>query len=128
MIDVRQYTSQYELIRAQVIGARSASRCADRTQVCTVRGVGLALLLREGLPGWLKAVASLLREASHCAESPAGIVDLRPQSCALAAGSVAIAATPVHHHEIARLLANLVLSTRPAARTPPIDARRQACR
>jgi hypothetical protein len=51
VLDVRQYAAQYELLRAQVTGtARDGALGRESSQQ---RGVGLALLLREGLPGWL---------------------------------------------------------------------------
>jgi hypothetical protein len=52
-LDPSQYTVQYELLRSQVIGTVgdvARGDTADQT-----RGIGLALLLSEGLPGWLKS-------------------------------------------------------------------------
>ena len=58
VLDVRQYAAQYELLRAQVTGTPRDG--ALGREACQQRGVGLALLLREGLPGWLTAVEVLL--------------------------------------------------------------------
>jgi hypothetical protein len=54
-LDARQYTVQYELLRSQVIGT-ARENIADQP-----RGIGLALLLSEGMPGWLKSVGEALR-------------------------------------------------------------------
>ena len=52
-----QYTVQYELLRSEVLGAKCD---AVRTGAAgRPRAVGLALLLREGMPGWLKAVETV---------------------------------------------------------------------
>ena len=51
-LDITQYTVQYELLRSQVIGSAgnvSSGNAADQR-----RGVGLALFLSEGMPGWLR--------------------------------------------------------------------------
>jgi hypothetical protein len=49
VLDVRQYAVQYELLRAQVTGTpRDGALGREASQP---RGVGLALLLRDGLPG-----------------------------------------------------------------------------
>ena len=45
-IDTTPYTMQYELLRAQVFG--TANDMGPR------RGIGLAVLLREGMPGCSK--------------------------------------------------------------------------
>lgn len=66
--DVTQYAAQYEQLRAQVVGARPD---LTRASAALPRGIGLALLLREGMPGWLKAVETVLR-ASSAARSTDG--------------------------------------------------------
>jgi hypothetical protein len=108
-IDVTQYTVQYELLRSQVIDPTGNSarggKSADQP-----RGVGLALLLSEGMPGWLKTVGAVIRTAltPRVADSR----DPAPQE-----GSLPSSATPVWlssvRHQVTTLLASLVLSTRP---------------
>ena len=105
-VDVTQYTVQYELLRFQVIGSAGNAVLAGQP-----RGVGLALFLSEGMPGWLKTVETVLRtalapRAADARDDPA------PHE-----GSPQTSATPVWlssvRHEVTRLLASLVLSTRP---------------
>ena len=100
-LDVTQYTVQYELLRFQIIGSAGNAVLAGQP-----RGVGLALFLSEGMPGWLRTVETVLRTA------------LTPRA-ADATGSPQTGATPVWlssvRHEATRLLASLVLSTRPVA-------------
>ena len=101
-LDVTQYTVQYELLRFQVIGSAGNAVLADQP-----RGVGLALFLSEGMPGWLRTVETVLRPAS--APRAANAMDL---------GAPQASATPVwlsSVREVTRLLASLVLSTRPVA-------------
>ena len=106
-LDVTQYTVQYELLRFQVIG--SAGNCVFAGQP---RGVGLALFLSEGMPGWLRTVETVLRTA--LAPRAVDATDPAPHE-----RSPQTSATPVWlssvRHEVTRLLASLVLSTRPVA-------------
>lgn len=109
--DVTQYTAQYELLRSQVIEPAGNSdrggKAADQP-----RGVGLALLLSEGMPGWLKTVGAVIRTAlaPRVADS---------QDSASQEGSPQSSAAPVWlssvRHQVTTLLASLVLSTRPVA-------------
>jgi len=106
-LDAAQYAVQYELLRAQVIGSAGNSSAGQ------ARGVGLALLLSEGMPRWLKTVEAVLRAslASRTADSPnASLHKLPPQNSA-----VSVWLSNVQRHEITALLVNLVLSTRPIA-------------
>jgi hypothetical protein len=106
-LDASAYTTQYELLRSQVIGARDAVARLDVTAL--PRGVGLALLLREGMPGWLKGVENVIRAS-------------QPPSTAHAAAAASAAATQstpaaawlrgVPQQDLTALLASLVLSTR----------------
>lgn len=108
-LDTAQYAVQYELLRAQVIG--SAGNSAGQA-----RGVGLALLLSEGMPGWLKTVEAVLRASvvSRAADSPdPSLHELPPQNSAVPAWL-----SSVHRNEVTALLASLVLSTRPIAHQP----------
>jgi len=97
MLDAMQYTVQYELLRSQVIG--TVGDVARGNTGGQTRGIGLALLLSEGMPGWLKAVESVLRAslAPRAFESPVWL-------------------SSVQRHEVTTLLASLVLSTRPLTR------------
>lgn len=109
--DVTQYTAQYELLRSQVIepagNSARGEKAADQP-----RGVGLALLLSEGMPGWLKTVGAVVRTA--LAPRVADSQDSAPQE-----GSPQSSAAPVWlssvRHQVTTLLASLVLSTRPVA-------------
>ncbi len=58
--DVTQYTAQYELLRSQVIGD-CRGEAVHSEMAAQPRGVGLALILREGMPGWLNAIAAVIR-------------------------------------------------------------------
>ena len=106
-LDVTQYTAQYELLRFQVIGSAGDIIVAGQP-----RGVGLALFLSEGMPGWLRTVETVLRTAY--APRAADATDPAPHE-----GSPQTSATPVWlssvRHEVTTLLASLVLSTRPVA-------------
>jgi hypothetical protein len=61
-LDLTQYTVQYELLRSQVMPPAPNAARGD-TAADPQRGVGLALLLSEGMPGWLKTVETVLRAA-----------------------------------------------------------------
>jgi len=106
-LDVTQYTVQYELLRFQVIGSAENVVLAGQP-----RGVGLALFLSEGMPGWLRTVEAVLRTAP--APRAADATDPAPHE-----GSPQTIATPMWlshvRHEATGLLASLVLSTRPVA-------------
>ena len=104
-LDFTQYTVQYELLRFQVIGSPGNVVLADQP-----RGVGLALFLSEGMPGWLRTVETVLRTA--LTPQAVDATDPAPYE-----GSPQTSTTPVWlssvRHEVTRLLASLVLSTRP---------------
>jgi hypothetical protein len=107
-----QYTLQYELLRSQVIDAgRDAVR---RNTAGQPRGVGLALLLSEGMPGWLKAVEMALRSSlgPRAVDSPAP----SPHRSSTLYSAASVWLPSVQRHEIISLLASLVLSTRSLAR------------
>ena len=108
--DVTRYTVQYELLRSQVIGP-SGNVTANQP-----RGVGLALFLSEGVPGWLKSVAALL--VPRAADS-APTQDPSPQS-----GAVAERLSGRQRHEISTILASLILSTLPVANQSPREGYR----
>src|SRR5580658_2682386 len=68
--DAMQYSLQYELLRSQVIS--SAGSVTQGSVGGQTRGIGFALLLSEGMPGWLKTVESVLRAslAPRAVDSP----------------------------------------------------------
>jgi len=106
--DASHYTVHYELLRAQVLGAgRDAVRPDAMGQP---RLVGLAIMLREGMPAWLDALKAVIRpslapSSSDAARSPA---TESPGSY----GSVPAWLFGVPRHDLTALLASLVLSTR----------------
>jgi len=106
-LDVMQYTVQYELLRFQVIGSAANVVLAGQP-----RGIGLALFLSEGMPGWLRTVETVLRTAlaprAVDATDPA-LQERSPQTSATPAWLSSV------RHEVTTLLASLVLSTRPVA-------------
>jgi len=107
-LDVTQYTVQYELLRFQVVGSPGNAVLADQP-----RGVGLALFLSEGMPGWLRTVETVLRTAlvpqASDSRGPA------PQETSPQSGALPGWLTKVQRHEVTTLLASLALSTRPVA-------------
>ncbi|MBI2319767.1 MAG: hypothetical protein HYU75_22900 [Betaproteobacteria bacterium] len=110
-LDAGQFVTQYELLRAQIIGTPQAvTRGHEPGQP---RGIGLALLLREGMPGWLNAVEAVLRASlvPHAAAAGAGaVVPTVANRAADAAMRTTFPSLP--WHDITILLASLVLSTR----------------
>jgi hypothetical protein len=108
-LDVTQYAVQYELLRSQVM-ASAANPARGDTAADRRRGVGLALLLSEGMPGWLKTVETVLRAAIAPQAAEPAPHPRSPQSSA-----VHVWLPSVQLHEITTLLASLVLSTRPVA-------------
>ncbi len=112
LVDTSRYTAQYELLRSQVIGARCEA--ARQNAVDQPRGVGLALMLCEGMPGWLKAIAAVLGESPpvHIPETD-GATLAQPS-----AGDTCAPAwlSSVPRQDLTALLTSLVLSTRPAGR------------
>jgi hypothetical protein len=107
-----QYSLQYELLRSQVI--RSAGSVTQGSVGGQTRGIGFALLLSEGMPGWLKTVESVLRAslAPRAVDSPD---PARPETV-LRSGAARIWLPTVLRDEVTMLLASLVLSTRTLAR------------
>jgi hypothetical protein len=106
-IDVTRYTVQYELLRAQVIGA--ANDMVRVGDTVPPRGIGLALLLREGMPGWLKAVDAVMRASPVLQATNSPRSDGPPAlPHTIAPGSLG----STQLHDVITLLASLVLSTR----------------
>jgi hypothetical protein len=121
-VDVAQYAAQYEMLRSQVIGAVSGWGAGDA--VVQPRGAGLALLLREGLPAWMRAVRQILHAAATSpgasggpTQSPttAAVHPIASRSMATDTRdttSLSPAVLPVaHRRDVSALLASLVLST-----------------
>ena len=115
-LDVTQHTMQYELLRSQVIGPPGTAARGEMA-VDHPRGVGLALLLSEGMPGWLKLVETVLRAALAPRAADPGDPALQESSPPSSAAPVWLTSVP--RHEATTLLASLVLSTRLPARNLP---------
>ena len=111
-LDAMQYSVQYELLRSHVIGA--VGDVARGNTADQPRGIGLALLLSEGMPGWLTTVEGVLRVslATRAVDSP----DPSPHEGSPLWSTVPVWLSTVQRHEVTTLLASLVLSTRPLAR------------
>lgn len=105
--DVVHYTVQYELLRSQVVGTAGSITWGNTAG----RGLGLALLLSEGIPGWLKTVETVLQASlvPRTVDSP----DPPPHEVLPWHGAVPVSLSSVQRHEVTTLLASLVLSTRP---------------
>ncbi len=108
-LDATQYSVQYELLRCQVIG--TVGSVTQGSMAGQTRGIGFALLLSEGMPGWLKTVESVLRSslAPRKVDSPDPETMPRP-------GAARVWLPTVLRDEVTILLASLVLSTRTLAR------------
>lgn len=116
--DASRYTAQYELLRAEVLGTGCDAVRPDA--VGRSRLVGLAIMLREGMPGWLSAVEAVIRTSSaprtgDAAQSPA--TESAHGECRSAATSL----SGVPRHDLTALLASLVLSTRRAECSSPTE-------
>jgi hypothetical protein len=122
-LDARPFTAQYELLRSHVVGA--AGDGAQGEPSAHPRGAGLGLLLREGMPGWLDAIAAMIRA------SPAQrIMDipLRPLAAPPAERGVASPwLSSAQRQDMTALLTNLVLSTRRVEHSSPREGSR-SCR
>lgn len=104
--DVTQHTAQYELLRSQIIGARGGD--APQPEMAQPRGVGLALILREGMPGWLNAIDAVIR-----ASPTEGTMGTGHPSAPRPATRTVTSLWPssVQRHDVTTLLTSLVLST-----------------
>lgn len=121
-IDARQYATHYELLRAQAI-ATPRDQAAER-DASPSRGIGLVLLLREGMPGWLKAVEAVLRASFALSVSETGAGGMRP-AVARPAANATLPCT--QYHDITIVLASLVLSTRHAASSSASEGGYRRC-
>ena len=113
-VDTSQYTAQYELLRTQVIAAQCEAMRPDA--VCQPRGVALALLLREGMPGWLKALEAVIRasSAARTLDAAGSVLSQHPGEYTPAPTWLSC----VSRHDFTTLLASLILSTRSLERSP----------
>jgi hypothetical protein len=116
--EASHYTAQYELLRAEVLGTRCDAVRQDAAG--RPRLVGLAIMLREGMPGWLNAVEAVIRTSSaprtdDAAQSPA------TASAHRECGSAPKWLSGVPRHDLTALLASLVLSTRRAECSSPTE-------
>jgi hypothetical protein len=112
-LDALLFTAQYELLRSQVIGA--AGDAPQRDLGAHPCGVGLALLLRDGMPGWLNAIdavirASLVQRTMDIPPAPA-----HPAECSIASPWL----SGVQRQDVTTLLTSLILSTRRVERSSP---------
>jgi hypothetical protein len=114
-LDAIQFTAQYELLRSHVIGA--AGDAQRREFGAHPRGVGLALLLREGMPGWLNAIEAVIR-----ASLAQRAMDASPRPPHEGSAERSVASpwlSGVQRQDITALLTSLVLSTRRVERSSP---------
>jgi hypothetical protein len=120
-LDVTQYTVQYELLRSQVIGLAGNAAPGD-TAADQRRGVGLALFLSKGMPGWIETVETVLRATltSGAVDAP----DPAPHESSLPSSATAVCLAASVRHEVTTLLANLVLSTRSAVHQSSMEGYR----
>jgi hypothetical protein len=111
-LDAIEYSVQYELLRSQVIG--TVGSVTPRSVTGQTRGIGFALLVNEGMPGWLKTVESVLRASLApriLDSSDPAVPEIMSRS-----GAARVWLPAVLRDEVTMLLASLVLSTRTLAR------------
>jgi len=92
------YETQYEALRAQVLGATA------------LRGVGLAILLHTGIAGWLRAVGTCVNASPAGATRACRITATDDRATPVVCQSVVAMLSPTAYTEAARLIASLVLS------------------
>jgi len=106
-LDTTHYTAQYELLRSQVLAAGW-----DGARVSPA-GIGLALLLSQGMPAWLKTVEGVLR--TSLAPRALECSDISPHESSTGYSAAPVWLSNVQRQEVTALLASLVLSTRRSA-------------
>ncbi len=106
--DPAQYVSSYEVLRSHVIGTQANPGVASAAG--QPHGVGLALLLFEGMPGWLNALEGIFRASD--ARTITNTTELPAAEPPSAHGSAPEWLGSVPHGDLTALLTNLVLSTR----------------
>ena len=97
------YETQYEALRAQVLGATA------------LRGIGLAILLQTGMVGWLRAVGTCANAwSAGTTRSPRSMASTHDAAIGpLVHMPVTAMLSPTAYTEAARLIASLVLSGYP---------------
>lgn len=132
---MRRYTQEYERLRSQVRAASPQRASAALTP--PLRGIGLALLLRDGLPAWIRAVQQVLSQAAASADgnagaapspsprAPAAILPPTDGASGRADGSGAPTCSCAlldtgRQRDLTTLLASLVLSARRTSDAAPI--------
>jgi hypothetical protein len=125
-LDVTRYATQYELLRSQVTSAASGG--TDARCVVQPRGAGLALLLREGLPAWMRAIRQVLNASVALPASKDVLTSIGSPPVAVGAPDITVSSAsvlpPTQRRDVTTLLASLVLSTRRWVGTAP----KQECR
>lgn len=120
-VDVARYAQEYERLRSQVGSASIQRACEPATP--PLRGIGLALLLRDGMPAWIRAVQQVMSDA---VSSAAGMNSQAPAPGTPAAGppladsadggdtatSCSTLIETARQRDLTSLLASLVLSAR----------------
>jgi hypothetical protein len=95
------------------MGATSGAD-VDRTAM-QPRGTGLALLLREGLPAWMRAVRQVLNASVALPPSTIVLTSIGSFPIAVGAPDVPVSSAsvlpPAQRRDVTTLLASLVLST-----------------
>jgi hypothetical protein len=125
VVDVARYTQEYERLRSQVNGVSAQQLFSTPL----VRGIGLALLLRDGLPAWIRALRQVLSQAAASAGGNAGATPSQSRApAAIAAATsgddsgVSISSSPLvepaRQRDVTTLLASLVLSARRTTDAP----------
>ena len=115
-----RFTAQYELLRSHVVTV--AGDAAQREPGAQPRGVGLGLLLREGMPGWLKALDAALRASPTQRTADSSLTP--PTERRAEIGGAAPRLAGAIRQDIAALLTSLVLSTRRVERSSPKEGYR----
>ncbi|HQR57674.1 MAG TPA: hypothetical protein PLW72_16960 [Burkholderiaceae bacterium] len=124
VVDVTRYAQEYERLRSQVSAASPERQPAAVPQ--SLRGIGLALLLRDGLPAWIRGVRQVLSQAASAAGKDGAAPSHPPRAFAAiplpkadghgSADSMSPSPLlePARQRDLITLLASLVLSARRA--------------
>ena len=125
--DAGAYTAQYEALRARMTTREALLGASDSR----MRGVALAVLLQQGVPAWLAAIEPLISRRLAVAGAVCPVVERTSIDDIRLGRAVAPDVLPrMHHVEMTRVLAALVLSTARTARRDlsPAHAREGASR
>ena len=110
-----RFTAQYELLRPHVVTV--AGDAAQREPGAQPRGVGLGLLLREGMPGWLKAIDAAIRTSAAQGTTNTSLASPAERPAEFRIASTWLAG--VKRQDITALLTSLILSTRRLEQSSP---------